>query len=701
MPTRRTIFALAIIALLLAAAWWLQRQTTSADSAITPPIVAADPMAAAGDVHRLPTPQDAMRTEVETAAQVASTSKRSGGELTIITARADGRPIAGIPIRLTSSEGTLDAITDAEGRSVFDAVRLALKVVATPEGGWVQVFQSSLRQLDSQDWLPVTITLTPAATLRVQVVDQAGSPLERHGLHLAPAPAAVNLRENVTSTRSFDPSVSMTTDLDGWTRPFVVPAELRLLLHCNGAEYEWQSADSSELRRDSTDAVPFILQVGESRDVVVRQGPRCLIEGTVLEHDGTPAVRAHILAIVMATDSHPNQLQLGDRHSNSDGSFAIGWVEARAATRVLVCARSALGEETTRNGLTLTFLPPTDPTFAAWTEVTLGTDGQASGPVLLQLRELPDIAGQITNDAGQPLAGRIRLQALDDTSVHDHLLSGVQSYQRVDADGSFRFVGVPPGRYELLACCAPLRTVRFGPIDAGDEAVSVVIPRRASAQITVRVESEIPIDRTSLCAIRVDPAAGMQLDSRDLPVDAVFDDLFGRPTFDIPYGVGVQNFVPSQGTITRFEWASRDPAFSIELDAGLYWIYAQASSNGTPLYPGGTGLVRVATGDYEVRLRLRDLASIDGRVVGASSTEDLHVAIATDDGRLVTHQGNHNVVADLFPLSPAGHFYFPQVPTGRFELRIGTAAELRAGRAQVRRSIELSASETLTLELER
>lgn len=134
---------------------------------------------------------------------------------------------------------------------------------------------------------------------------------------------------------------------------------------------------------------------------------------------------------------------------------------------------------------------------------------------------------------------------------------------------------------------------------------------------------------------------------------------------------------------------------TVPLEAGHYWIGVQAKAkDGNLTFPIGTGLVRVGAGEYHLRFEPAPTGSVEGRLIGWPREQELFVALA-QDGALLTLDVRRQELRSLGEVGADGYFRFPQAPIGALELRVGTRAELLAGRWTKREMLELERAESL------
>ena len=152
---------------------------------------------------------------------------------------------------------------------------------------------------------------------------------------------------------------------------------------------------------------------------------------------------------------------------------------------------------------------------------------------------------------------------------------------------------------------------------------------------------------------------------------------------------------------TSFSLAhSKEARRSFPLNPGTYWFGAQArGEDGLGFAQVGTGLVRIVEGDYRVTLKLRPKVSLTGVLRTEQPMANLAVALAMSDGALLPLDVSMDSMASIVDVGRLGDFRLENAPAGTFELRVGTRAELMAGKAQVTREIQLIPGEPMEVEI--
>lgn len=148
-------------------------------------------------------------------------------------------------------------------------------------------------------------------------------------------------------------------------------------------------------------------------------------------------------------------------------------------------------------------------------------------------------------------------------------------------------------------------------------------------------------------------------------------------------------------------FAIQENPTTVDLEEGPCWIGAKArTKDGRETFPIGTGLVRLSEGEHHVRFELVPVAVLEGRVKGAAPGRELLVGLASGDGRLVPLDGGRDEMRPFTELGIDGWFRWPQVPSGTFELRVGTREELLNGCWTKREEIVLRPGEAHTIAIQ-
>jgi len=507
------------------------------------------------------------------------------------------------------------------------------------------------------------------AALVVRVLDPLGAPVE--GFDVAVSSSEVESEELAYAERR------TTTDAHGRARFDPVAWDLRLVVALRGQDlYErFSRVRAGELVADATPgSEPLVVADGETREVVVRLGTRVRLRGVVLEEGVGPVPLVGVFAI-----PHPPEGNASDSvSSREDGTFELELVSFVPLDAVdVVAERRPIGSP----------FQPKPVSHRAVERVSLA--GQTTGevPVTLVLAPTLVLAGRMVEADGRAAEGQLRARPLTEGPRLDALAGVVK--------GEFRVKGLFEGKYELelLADHRRGRSVPLGVFTAGTEDLRLELPPDRKALVTIEVSTAAGFAAAPLVlrAHVPDPPESIEA---TLAREVVLDAPLGWPESAVSgLSSGGGSFGSSSGNMI-FSLAPRETPLVLELSPGSYCLAARGTDAlGRKLFPAGTGPVRVEEGEHRVRLELVPATSLVGHVEGASPQEELHVALALADGRLVPLDGGRGWMRATNPLDARGDFRFEGAPTGKFELRIGREAELLDGRARLRQLVNLRADE--------
>jgi hypothetical protein len=516
-------------------------------------------------------------------------------------------------------------------------------------------------------------------TLVVRLLDPLGEPLA--GFDVAVASSPVEPDELVFAERRFP------TDADGRARFEGVPEETRLVVALRGQDFyeRFARVRAGELVPEGTPASePLLVLAGESREVVVHIGTRVRLRGIVLEEWVGPVQGANVHAI-----PHPREGQASDSaSSHEDGTFELEIVSFVPLDAVdVVAERRPIGGFDQKPA-----------SHRAFERVPLA--GQSTGEVSVRLVLAPTLAlaGRVLEADGRAAEGRLRARRRTEGPS-----SRLDTYTSV-VKGEFRQNGLYEGEYELEMCADHRRGegVPLGSFAAGTEDLLLELPPEKKTRVTFEVSTAAGfagLPSVLLGQLR-EPLRPIEA---TLAREIVLDAPLGWPGSAVAtLSSGGGNFRSSAGEMSyTLSKCEANPAV-LELSPGPYCLGARGTDAlGRTLFPAGTGLVFLEEGEYRVRLELVPATTLAGRVEGAPPLEELHVALALPEGRLVPLDGGRGWMRATNPLDARGGFRFELAPTGTFELRVGSEAELLAERARLRQPVILRADEpcrvTLTL----
>jgi uncharacterized protein (DUF779 family) len=207
-----------------------------------------------------------------------------------------------------------------------------------------------------------------------------------------------------------------------------------------------------------SDASPVRLGVGEERpgiDFQLRLVPLARIEGNVINSTGAQLQGLE----VTLQDAASGSISLGtlNNRPDADGRFTIpgvapGHYKLTAHARIAESQRGAppLAVQTNA-GAGASPQPVSRPeVITVWASTDLIVDGRNVTNVMLSLQNGTTVSGQIRLEGSIPPPAdltrmRVRLMATESN------LSGLSNGGRVDANGRFTILSVPPGRYRISA----------------------------------------------------------------------------------------------------------------------------------------------------------------------------------------------------------------------------------------------------------
>ncbi|MCA8980117.1 MAG: carboxypeptidase regulatory-like domain-containing protein [Planctomycetes bacterium] len=688
MRNPRTILSLVAGAALIALGWWWRSSATSAH---------ADPL----ERSTAESSTSSLRDELDEQEAVAPAESRDEREalaapapfgapaLHGIVTTPDERPLAGVRVSMFD-DARIETLSDADGSFVFAEVERPRQLVAEL-AGWIQIAEPEPRLASNGGFDPLQLVMAPVAALQVRVVDAAGDPAVNHVVWVDVSPAEPHGRME-SGYRSYQPPrASRTTDEYGVAVFETLAAECRLSVHVD-RDLEWVTA--GVLGERGPAAVPLVLEAGEERELTARLGTRIAIEGVVLEPNGEGSPQAAVTAYALDLLRAGRPSYLAGVRTDEAGRFRLEGIAAGSVRRVLVTAQSTIGEIPAKS----MFGGPTrpDPLCVDSAEVSLDEHGRPPQPIELHVEPQLKLGGVLLDENGQPVAAGVRLVPHDEPKLVDRLISGTALWRESYRDGSFRFTGVPPGRYDVVAHDRGRETVRVDDVESGTEDLVIRFPNGVPARVELIVDGDETLDQLVCLCTRLEPLPGVGDGLRALPREATYEGPFGWPAEALGLWFGAQSYHGSLGSAMFSSAPVQGDSLTLELDEGLYWIGVKASTPGGGLYfPMGTGLVRVTRGDHRLRFRLRRTTSVEGVVHGARVEDGLCVALSTPDGRLVPLDVRRDDMHDFSDLSAGGRFRLESVPTGRFELRVGTAEELRAGASRAKQALELTADDAV------
>lgn len=633
-----------------------------------------------------------------------------------------GTPLAGIPLALgeellTSGVDGTFARAGALGRH---GVRLEPRA-----NGWTLAGHTAIIPLERGGYEPVVVTLAPVAELELDVRDLRGAGVEGVRVQVTLAPSELAPLASTRDGASPSPR-SAVTDAEG--RAFVTGL-------CAGRKLELRLENGREtLTGDAMEAGRLLLAEEESgQPIVIRPGELLVLRydlaaeihvaGVVALPDGTPVVRANLEVVDLGTGEEWGMPRLLELTSDDQGAFAGTLRASRVLGPLRITAsapelaeHSPVQEHDGRlqdlayggdGGTT-----PLTPTLAMPSAVLeLAPEARAALAALtLVLRPRGDITGTIFGRDGLPLTtlGRSsRLWAVrSGTSYHGHGAAAA-----VWPDGRFEFRGLEPGRYDLVLS-EELQgwhsfenfAHRFEGIETGTLGLELRLRERAEARLTLRLATpgqavalrgDSPLAALVLVR-RVYPPPGF--DAPRAPRSLVIRGASGWPEgASLGFaGIGGARLGATQAVDGYDSFAG--PAHTTQpLQPGFYAIGLACSG----AYPQASEVLYFEAGEHELVFEPVPVATLHGRIAGSAATEFLALQLVDDAGRpvpLATFEGFTKPVA-LVETDARGRFVLRTAPSGTFRLRVGTRAELAAGRWRTETVLALHPGENGPIEV--
>lgn len=219
---------------------------------------------------------------------------------------------------------------------------------------------------------------------------------------------------------------------------------------------------------------------GVAEDVRLALARGGIISGTIVDSAGEPlqGVRVRALRVRRENDHLVASLTGWDRSTDERGRYRLFGLPSGSYLLVAAMGAEASGADRAQHtGFAPTYFPGTPSIEGAQTlRVEVGAELSA-----LDLTIAPTFTARVTgralDSAGEPLVGRVQMA----TSRHASGITTEPMTTRVNADGRFELIGVPPGTYVLHAIGEGGfgRAPEFG-------VASVVVNSRDPAAVTVQ-----------------------------------------------------------------------------------------------------------------------------------------------------------------------------------------------------------------------
>lgn len=630
-------------------------------------------------------------------------ARHEHGELSGRTLDVRGQPVAAVEVVLLGWDETgaalvprLTVLSDEAGAFRFGRTS-AVQELEARKSGYTLIEALRPQQREDGSWEPLEIVLCAEGTLRVQVVDPAGGPVPD-----VQVSATVAAQERFGATdgwKTMRKARNAVTDPSGTALLSDVWADQRLrvsLFHAGGGdnlvlltEFERLEGDQpvSEPDRGGT---PLFVEPERERTVRVELAGRYRIRGRVLEADGSafrePWVSVRTLDRPRFAPGSLEQARRGDER----GRFELELFTLHPLGSVLVAAADT-GPRA--------FTPGAAPAKSAWAVIDLSARPGGADELTLVLSATRAIGGRIVCDPPE-VGVSITAHPQADQLPFGGLVNGASRHGR-SRKGEFRLAGLPAGRYDLeVVPSARYATVWVRDVEAGAEGLTIALADAKPARVTVEVvPSEGELGETILLTGRLTPH-GAGPEAPELPAQATQREPWGWPPGMLQLWYGGGGHTDELGSTNYSLVPMKANPTTLELDEGLYWIGAKAKAeDGSYTFPIGTGLVRVGAGEHRLRFELPPGASVEGRVTGAAPGSELCVALARA-GELLVLDVRRDEMGPLAELGHDGWFRFPLVPVGELELRVGTRADLLAGRWLRREELRVARGATVFVEVE-
>lgn len=520
---------------------------------------------------------------------------------------------------------------------------------------------------DDGAWLPCELVMAPAGEVLVTVegADGAARPGESVWLRLdadEPLSAAADPMFGFKL-----PSWSNETDARGVARFIDVPIGPFLEVGVLGRTHRAMTPGAELVAGSTEPLVPIRARRDDALRLRCRAVGEAVIEGVVREPDGAPSAEAYVRVLMDAAD------RFGERvRTDEEGRFTVRVRPGADATTLDVVAESSRGGRASYSPFGGRVRP--DPLCLANAQVAL--DGRETPyEVALELRAMGTVAGVVVDADGERVASA-SVTLVPEGGEPAPLLPSGEAATASASGGSFRFMGVPPGRYDVVARSRSHGVVRAGPITHEARDVVVAYGPPEFARVRIVVEGLGAGGRALIAHGTVDGGAGRRAPlgpSRRVTGGA------GFPEAARQLSSGVAAFSEG-GRRMRVVVESIDASepTTIQLAPGGALVGLRAwDADGRAYAALGTGPVEVAAGEATLTFAPVPAATLDVEVEGGPPGE--WVEVLGDDG----------VVLGRSRLSSRGTARFAELPSGRADLRIGAAAELDADAPRLRGTVEL------------
>jgi hypothetical protein len=611
------------------------------------------------------------------------------GDLSGITVDAQDHPLPGVHLSVRFQETTRETDSDSQGEFRIPDADWFVGIDAKLPG-YALLSSFSPNQIKEGGWEPMRVVLAPATSLVVHVVDGSGQ-------GIADLPISVELEEwerklpkRFPVTREFRNQPGARTREDGRAAIEEVWTGHRLSLRIDeGGERTGRplgtfdrELDGRLVRSSAEEGRPIVLATAEIRELtaILEKGP--VVRGLVVDELSKPVTDAFVRLEGdwnAATRSHPKV----EGRSDEAGRFALEIPPSRGS-KYRVTASDREPHEF-------------DGEAARTASLLLDLSSGLPPDLVLVLRAGSKIAGHVLSEDGSTVPARIFAFAGPDSAA----VGPWGTYADAGKGGAFTIANLEPGAYDLWVRPVDAHAeVRMHDVRAGREDVELRVPSVRPVHLTVDVGARDgePGQIILLVARSWSDRKGAS-EIASLPTESVYSEPRGWPPSVPCAGSGIGGFEDGRGVASFELTPAKENPTRIDIDEGLYWLGARGSDrDGEPLFPVGTGLVRVTAGEIHVRFELAPAVRVEGRLVDTDA-RDLAVGIARRGGDLLDLDVGSRALLPSRPVSGDGSFFFAAVPVGENEIWIGTASELAAGKPSRRQPLTVGAKGVPFLEI--
>ncbi len=631
----------------------------------------------------------------ETGERTCVITRYPNGGLAGTVTDLDLRPIKGVLVTATASREDamrppMQTRTDADGEFRFPRYAADTKLEFEAKG-WALLSHAHFRQISTGEWEDVNVILSRHGTLTVRIVDDSGNPIPDASVHVARSAAETFARKGASGRHRQTQPVISTTDANGKVTLEDVWANQKLEVSAYSGRQSWSwNRQGNEC---PSPGAPIVLEEGGAASLTYCIGSARRVSGRVVDAKNKPVAGAHVV-LRSSTEHQTGHARLGlSVEADDHGLFTIEYMAdpGLAAGNLLA---TDVEPYQLQQGIVKT--PQT-----ACREVNLqqGADG-----LVMELLPTYEIRGSVTDPDGQPVRAWIEVKGATPSPTTSRLGNGVGSRAIASKNGRFHIGGLAEGNYTLVFTHADSSALAVPDVAAGTTGLNVKLDGTPECLLHVEVVPPpgVELKKAYLQTAAVRGAAPESLSVLSLP---------SRATYNVPGGYadpssGSNGYHGLDGPNGMVESITL-PVEGIEATRGVRsgpgWVGVRGiTTDGERLYPVGTGLVELTKGEHHLRFELSRTGSISGVAnVQSDPTTPCFIALALPGGELLELMDKRAPYTTA-ELGARGDFRFDVVPTGNFELRIGTAVDLARGESDARFPIQIApgANEPLILEME-